>query len=178
MNRTSQSTLRFKVTDLPSRRSLHKSNETAFNRFERPFEEPPPSLDRRRHLFANELRRDAIAAVEAVTRASTSSIGLAVEWCRHVELVIMAALESEALPEAEKEESHKICNGNVHSLADCLLALEGARKLHRPPQWWDGNRGQLEAINRKLDVLAGLVMRTAKDAEVWSSICEESGVGR
>lgn len=154
-----------------SRRSLQKPLDAAFRRFDSPFKEvEQPSLDRRRILLADDLRRAAIAAIESATRCNPSALPTALEFVRCMEGVIASALESEALPADEREQTRHAHGDRPHTLADCVEALRRTRQQHRPPEWWAGDRGALDAVSRKLDILAGLLIRTAKDAETWAGI--------
>lgn len=165
-----QRSLRIKLSHAPS---ANKSNrihlDGKFRRFELPFNEAvPPNLDRRRILLADELRKSAIRSIEAVTRCAPSSMSIALDAARSMESIIEHALEAQCLPDDESETSFR--GNGPHTLKDCLLALEACRRNHRAPAWWNGERGILDSVNHKLDILAGMLIRRSNEAEAWSSI--------
>ena len=167
---SSQRSLRISLTGaIGAQKPTRPAIDAAFRRFDSPFNEAvPPSLDRRRIQLADELRKAAINAIEHVTRCAPSSIGIAIEFARAIESIIAQSLEAETVPASENETSFK--GNGPHTLRDCIISLEACRKHHRPPGWWNGERGVLESVNHKLDLLAGLLMRRSQEMEAWSAI--------
>lgn len=166
----SQRSLRISLSGaIGAQKSTRPAIDAAFRRFETPFNESvPPSLDRRRIQLADELRKAAINAIEQVTRCAPSSIGLAIEFARSIESIIAQSIEAETVPAFENETSFR--GNGPHTLRDCIISLEACRKHHRPPGWWNGERGVLDSVNHKLDIIAGLLMRRSQEMEAWAGI--------
>ena len=122
------------------------------------FNHPPRSISKEK-LFADLLKRQAKAAMDAVTECPPDTIPAHLARLVSAAELIRFAIRHELVPGADTMRSGKQLL-YAATCADYVEALEITRRQHRAPAFVTDRDVQFEAINRKLDTLAGLFARS------------------
>lgn len=119
----------------------------------------PPRRVPKDKLFADLLKRLAKSAMEAVTECEPNTIPAHLARLKDCAELLRFAIRNEMVPGADTLRSGKQLL-YAATCADYVEALEITAKQHRAPAFITERDEQLEVINRKLDVLAGLFARS------------------
>jgi hypothetical protein len=160
--------LRLSVSRIPgenSRNFIHRRAEL--------FADETPQKVEPQKLFADLLKRQARAAMAAVSECNPVSMPLALAGLSSVRESIEAAIRFEIVPGSESLRSGAQL-AYPATLADLLACIEITKRQHRAPEFLNNRDGELAKINEKIDLLAGMMAAVLGDGyEMPGAFCRE-----
>ena len=147
--KTQQRSIRFALPTVPGQsNAARRREETILNN--------PPRFESDGKRLADLLKRLACEAMDAVTECPSHVIGAHVARMEAVAKVAQLVMACGFVPGSETLRSdHQLTT--PRTLADHVEAMAITKQTHRAPCWLTTRDTALEQINRKLDVLAGLL---------------------
>ena len=160
-----QNSFRLSVARLPGEtHRLHNYRQADLNG--KSAVEPVPA----EKLFADLLKRQARAAMAAVTECQPVSLPLALLALETVKEVILHAQRHELTPGAESLRSDAQLAHAV-TLADLLACMELTRQEHRAPVFLNSRDTELAALRHDFSQLAGLVCLALPHVKMPECFC-------
>lgn len=158
-----QKSLRLLVPRLPGETTFN------FNSRRADFNAPQSEQADPGRLLALLLKRQARAVMESVTECPPDTLPAHLARLAALVEIVRHSIEHETIPAAEARLSGKQLL-YAATVADFLACLEITKATHRAPAVVTHRGSQLEEINRKLDLLAGLFSRSP----VLSAVLDEA----
>ena len=124
-------------------------------------------------LFADLLKRQARAAMAAVTECEPVAMPHALAGLAAVKETIAAAIHHGFTPGAESLRSGEQLI-YPETLADLLACIEITRKQHRAPVFLNSRETELAKLNQKIDLLASMVASVlGENFKMPGAFCKE-----
>ncbi len=144
-----------------------------YRRAETLFGDEAPKAIEPKKLFADLLKRQARAAMAAVSECNPAAMPHALAGLSIVRDSITAAIRFEFVPGGESLRSGAQL-AYPATLADLLACIEITKRQHRAPEFLNNRDGELAKLNEKIDLLAGMMAAVLGDGyEMPGAFCRE-----